>query len=94
MFGQGHSIRLFLASNSNFPYNQCTAAGRAPMPANRGVGAPPASPLRSTDNGGKNIKKMRFEAPALQVYTDMEDLLLLDPIHEVDEMGWPSAKQN
>jgi hypothetical protein len=27
--------------------------------------------------------------PALHKYTDMQDLLLLDPIHEVDEAGWP-----
>ena len=33
-----------------------------------------------------------FELPALQVYTDLEDLLLLDPIHEVDDEGWPVAK--
>ncbi len=33
----------------------------------------------------------RFERPALQKYTDMQDLLLLDPIHEVDETGWPHA---
>src|SRR4051812_21699749 len=31
-----------------------------------------------------------FVAPALQRCTDMEELLVLDPIHEVDEMGWPS----
>jgi hypothetical protein len=33
-----------------------------------------------------------FAAPTLQKYNDMQDLLLLDPIHEVDETGWPSAK--
>jgi hypothetical protein len=33
-----------------------------------------------------------FTAPALQKYNDMQELLLLDPIHEVDEAGWPSAK--
>lgn len=38
-------------------------------------------------------EKVRFEPPILHKYTDMEDLLVLDPIHEVDEMGWPSAKQ-
>jgi len=32
-----------------------------------------------------------FERPTLQTYTDMQDLLLLDPIHEVDEAGWPIA---
>jgi len=30
-----------------------------------------------------------FAAPTLQKFTDMQDLLLLDPIHEVDETGWP-----
>lgn len=27
--------------------------------------------------------------PALRKYTDMQALLLLDPIHEVDTSGWP-----
>jgi Coenzyme PQQ synthesis protein D (PqqD) len=39
-------------------------------------------------------KKLSFETPVLRKYTDMEELLLLDPIHEVDEMGWPSTKQD
>jgi hypothetical protein len=29
--------------------------------------------------------------PTLNKYTDMEQLLLLDPIHDVDETGWPNA---
>lgn len=29
--------------------------------------------------------------PALQRFTDMQDLLLLDPIHDVDERGWPNT---
>jgi hypothetical protein len=33
-----------------------------------------------------------FQAPVLNVYPDMKDLLLLDPIHDVDEVGWPTAK--
>ena len=33
-----------------------------------------------------------WRAPALGRYTDMEDLLLLDPIHEADDTGWPNAK--
>lgn len=33
-------------------------------------------------------------APSLQVFTDMEDLLLLDPIHEInlEGSGWPSLE--
>ncbi|MEZ4726587.1 MAG: PqqD family protein [Caldilineaceae bacterium] len=34
----------------------------------------------------------RFVAPALHKYTDMQDLLLLDPIHDVTESGWPHVK--
>lgn len=33
--------------------------------------------------------KTPFIPPVLEIYDDMQDLLLLDPIHEVDEMGWP-----
>jgi coenzyme PQQ synthesis protein D (PqqD) len=33
-----------------------------------------------------------FEAPELQKYTDMEYFLLLDPIHEVDQAGWPHER--
>jgi Coenzyme PQQ synthesis protein D (PqqD) len=33
-----------------------------------------------------------YAKPALHVYADMEELLLLDPIHDVsDEAGWPHA---
>lgn len=33
-----------------------------------------------------------FQDPVLTKFTDMQDLLLLDPIHEVDETGWPHPK--
>ncbi len=46
-----------------------------------------APPMVETSN------KSPFEKPILEKFTDMEDLLLLDPIHEVDlEAGWPNAK--
>jgi hypothetical protein len=31
------------------------------------------------------------DPPVLERFTDMEDLLLLDPVHEVDDQGWPHA---
>ncbi len=34
--------------------------------------------------------KAVFEPPELAVFSDMQDLLLLDPIHDVDESGWPA----
>lgn len=30
--------------------------------------------------------------PSLAIYTDMQDLILLDPVHEVDARGWPHAQ--
>lgn len=36
--------------------------------------------------------KRSFVAPTLEAYSDMQDLLLLDPIHEVDESGWPNPQ--
>lgn len=36
-------------------------------------------------------ERPRFEPPHLQSYTDMQDLLLFDPIHEVTPAGWPNV---
>lgn len=44
---------------------------------------------RPEDNGATEVAGKPFVAPALNKYTDMQDLLLLDPIHDVDEAGWP-----
>ena len=35
---------------------------------------------------------LSFDKPVLNKFGDMQDLLLLDPIHEVDEAGWPYSK--
>jgi hypothetical protein len=58
----------------------------APLADRPSAGAPPAA----ATNGRTGGARAAFEPPVLQVYTDMEDLLMLDPIHEVDETGWPS----
>lgn len=36
--------------------------------------------------------RARFRPPTLNKYTDMRDMLLLDPIHDVEESGWPVPK--
>ena len=48
--------------------------GAAPAPVTADV--PPAA-------------KEPFRAPQIRAYTDMQDLLMIDPIHDVDETGWP-----
>lgn len=42
---------------------------------------------------GTANNKNSFERPILRKYTDMQDLLLLDPIHQVEETGWPNVKK-
>ncbi len=34
-----------------------------------------------------------FVAPTLSKYTDMQDLVLLDPVHEVGDAGWPEKSE-
>lgn len=49
-----------------------------------------SSPEVTENSSGRH--KTAFQAPLLNKYTDMQDLLLLDPIHDVDEeTGWPNA---
>ena len=51
-----------------------------------------ADPIKATE-GEPNTAKPKFETPVLNIYTDVQELLLLDPIHEVDENGWPNIKK-
>ena len=44
--------------------------------------------LPSSDQTGPQIV---LERPVLEKFTDMQELLLLDPIHEVTDAGWPHA---
>jgi hypothetical protein len=34
-----------------------------------------------------------FRAPVLEKHTDMQDLILIDPVHEVGTRGWPQAAE-
>jgi hypothetical protein len=47
-------------------------------------GVAAAEPSRGTD------ARAAFDVPVLIAYTDMQDLLLADPIHDYDDTGWPA----
>ena len=53
-------------------------------PAVDGAPAPPAA--------GPAGERLAFVAPELEKYTDMQDFLLVDPIHETDATGWPNPQ--
>ena len=38
--------------------------------------------------------RLPYVTPTVDKYDDLQDLLLLDPIHEVDEGGWPVGRQD
>jgi hypothetical protein len=56
--------------------------------ASQGNGSDPGPGIH--DRTEKREGRTDFETPVLHKYSDMQDLLLLDPIHEVDDAGWPS----
>jgi hypothetical protein len=59
--------------------------------ANRGSDMEGAGEEAKTE---RTTEKFGFEAPILQKYTDIQELLLLDPIHGVNELGWPYKKSD
>jgi hypothetical protein len=53
------------------------------VPAGDASGTPPVP----------SVDKSPFPVFDLKVYTDMQDLLLLDPVHDVGDSGWPMASR-
>ncbi|HZP19369.1 MAG TPA: PqqD family protein [Bauldia sp.] len=52
-------------------------------PASGAAGGETGAPLPAP------AARASFVPPALEKFTDMEAMLLLDPVHDVDEEGWP-----
>jgi hypothetical protein len=53
-------------------------------------GSSPDSVRSGAADGPRETRELRL--PVLQKFTDQRELLLLDPIHEVGELGWPEKK--
>jgi coenzyme PQQ synthesis protein D (PqqD) len=56
----------------------------------KGNGAGPAGDAGPNHAG----PRAPFEPPQLERYDDLQDIILLDPVHMVDEQGWPHAAGN
>jgi len=57
--------------------------------------------VRELEDGGPRTpapqamgEKRPFAIPSLQAYQDMQDMLSLDPIHDVEAAGWPVPKMD
>lgn len=55
------------------------------------VPTPATAATRSANTADVATTASSFEEPRLVKYTDLEDLLILDPIHEVMLSGWPAG---
>lgn len=53
------------------------------------VPASPTGPSLVGENPSP-VARGAYVEPVLETYTDMKDMLLLDPIHDVDVTGWPA----
>lgn len=40
-----------------------------------------------------DISRGSWTTPQLTEYSDLQDLILVDPIHDVDDLGWPNLPQ-
>jgi hypothetical protein len=48
-----------------------------------------AEPVGSVPAPSATAERPPFRTPRLEKFTDMQDLILLDPVHQVDSRGWP-----
>ena len=53
-------------------------------PSDASSDEPPALPTTAA-------VRVPFQPPVLEKHSDMQDLILLDPVHEVGPRGWPHA---
>lgn len=95
--GQGHSagaiVAALEASVGEVPRQEIEAGVSALLDqlAEEGI-LQPAS-VDEANAAPVQIPAEPFTAPVMQKYTEMQDLLTLDPIHEVDETGWPNRSR-
>jgi hypothetical protein len=57
------------------------------------AGAPPSAPANSEGVESAVASGVAFVEPVLHKYTDMQEFMLVDPIHDVEaDVGWPHVK--
>lgn len=57
--------------------------------AGHGIIEPFDDAATSVASGEIPTSRTPFSPPVLETYSDVQDLLLIDPVHEVTDAGWP-----
>jgi hypothetical protein len=80
-----------LAASHDAPKSEIATAVDALLEELIGAGLIVADPsMERGGDGAQPSERTPFRPPEVERFTDMQDLLLLDPIHEVDDIsGWP-----
>lgn len=76
-------LRRFESDLSHFVSELQRATLIEPSQANR------ERPRAQTSENGQTLV---FEVPVLKVHEDLQELFLLDPVHEVSAQGWPTRQ--
>jgi Coenzyme PQQ synthesis protein D (PqqD) len=87
--------RLLAAARERYDADPVDVTGAVSELAQRllGEGLLVESEPRPTEESLFPAGRVPFAAPELHTYTDMQEFMLVDPLHEVDEAaGWPHAK--
>ncbi len=53
--------------------------------------APGGAAEAASSTAEPGSSRVPFEPPQLEKYEDLQDIILLDPVHMVDDAGWPHA---
>jgi Coenzyme PQQ synthesis protein D (PqqD) len=83
-----HTIRAAIAEFANRLIEEGLLAEGQPPGGEPADGFPAAGAAAAGPDGA--VARAPFDVPVLIAYTDMQDLLLADPIHDYDETGWPA----
>jgi hypothetical protein len=87
------AARLASRWNAEPPLEQAVADFLAEL-EREGLARPAAANDRGPDVDGEAVVASEdaaspLDPPVMEKFTDMEELLLLDPVHDVDAQGWP-----
>lgn len=100
----GVGALIWSAIEQGAGHDQIVAWIAASYPAEAGAGAAADAfigdlvsrnliePQPGADGPAPAPAAIAYSAPALSAHEDMQDLIMLDPIHDVGEMGWPTRK--
>ncbi|MGB5218249.1 MAG: PqqD family protein [Smithella sp.] len=95
---QGYSLHSIASSAENF-YRGETESIRSDLKAfvKRLIDEQLVREVEGSNAGEINANGFNgqsYERPDFEKFSDMQEMLLLDPIHEVSEAGWPHQKKS